>query len=115
MPASSRPPDPGPPPLRPALIDASALAAHLGITVAQVQRKTREGLLPHVRLGHRTIRYDLDAVLGALAAPPTPKPSRRAPRGAATAAVAHVRDLPAYDWTFSGGRGATMPSADRRG
>jgi len=109
------PPAASGPATRLALIDATALAAHLGITVAQVQRKTRDGLLPHVRLGHRTVRYNLDAVLAALAAPPPPKPLRRAAAPRPAHAAASVQDLPAYDWSASMPAGATLPSADRRG
>jgi hypothetical protein len=80
-----------------------------------VQRKTREGLLPHVRLGHRTLRYDLDAVLAALGSASGRKtpPARTARRPAPPPAA--VRDLPAYDWSSSPPADATLPPADRRG
>ncbi len=50
------------------LIDARALAEHLGVPLGHVRRLSAAGRIPRIKIGYRTIRYDLDAVLAALAA-----------------------------------------------
>ena len=49
------------------LVKAAVVARHLGISTATVYRMANRGLIPSVHAG-RAIRFDLDAVLRALAA-----------------------------------------------
>ena len=48
------------------LVTARQLAAHLSVHPRTIYRWTRQGRLPLVRLGARTIRYDLEAVRAVL-------------------------------------------------
>ncbi len=47
-----------PAPQLPYLIDATTLAAHLGVTVRTIRRKVADGEIPYIRLGS-IIRFDL--------------------------------------------------------
>lgn len=97
------------------LIDAQTLADHLNTTVGQVYRLSASGRIPRVRLGHRTVRYSLAAVLAALAQVPVTVAPRRAPAPHPPPLAPPIRDLPAYDWSSPTSTGGTMPPADRRG
>ncbi len=48
------------------LLTKKELAAELRTPLTGVQALTRERKIPCIRLGHRTVRYDLEAVLAAL-------------------------------------------------
>jgi predicted DNA-binding transcriptional regulator AlpA len=48
------------------LLDAKQLSPRLSMTVAQVLRLQRQGRIPAIRLGHRTLRFNISAVMAAL-------------------------------------------------
>jgi hypothetical protein len=48
------------------LVDDLEVARAIGVPVAYVGRLRRARKIPFVQLGHRTIRYDLDAVIRAI-------------------------------------------------
>lgn len=61
------------------LVDAPAVAEHLGVPTSWVREQTRQGRVPHVPLG-RYVRYDLDAIdtwWSSLAREPSGPPARR--------------------------------------
>lgn len=43
-------------------IDAARVAKHLGVSIRTVRAWTAAGLIPHVRLPGRLVRYDIAAV-----------------------------------------------------
>jgi hypothetical protein len=49
------------------------MARRLGVSAPSLRRLSRSGLVPYYRMG-ALLRYDLDAVLGALRQAPTTKP-----------------------------------------
>lgn len=57
------------------LITTSELASCLGVTSDTIRKWTREGRIPCLRVGQKTLRFDVDAVMISLAAtdPPAPK------------------------------------------
>lgn len=98
------------------LVDASTLAANLGLTLGQVYRLSASGRIPKYKAGHRTVRFDLEEVRAALrASPASPTPPALRRREVSLPASPPVHDLPRYDWSSSMPVGATLPSADRRG
>ncbi len=98
------------------LLRISELAAHLGVTKAQIYRLSAAGRIPRYKAGHRTVRYDLDEVLAALrSAPPEPEAPRQPRPPASLGAGPPLRDLPAYDWSPSTPIDGTLPPAERRG
>lgn len=97
----------------PALLTAAELAAHLSVPVGYVYRLTSERRIPVVKLGHRTVRYDLEQVIAALDRPARSPTPCRAPRPRTEPAP--TRDLPAYDWSSPMVAGGSLPPADRRG
>lgn len=48
------------------ILDAEALAKQLQVSTATVKRLALQGRIPSLRLGHRTLRFDLDEVLEAI-------------------------------------------------
>lgn len=50
----------------PRLVTAEQLAAHLSVNRFTVYRWVERGQIPHVRLGTKTLRFELDAVLAAM-------------------------------------------------
>ena len=48
------------------LITTSELAERLGVTSDTIRKWTREGRIPCLRVGRKTLRFDLAAVLDAL-------------------------------------------------
>ena len=48
------------------LITDKELAAHLRESVHAINRWRRDGVIPYVKLGYRTMRYNLEAVEAAL-------------------------------------------------
>ena len=101
---------------RAVFVSAPQLAAHLGVSLGQVHRLSASGKIPRVKLGHRTVRFDLAKVLAALAAPneqDAMHPVARSPRR--TSPDRPVCDLPAYNWSSPMAADGTLPSADRRG
>lgn len=104
------------PPSSGTLVDASTLAANLGLTVGQIYRLSASGRIPKYKAGHRTVRFDLEEVRAALrASPASPTPLLPRRREAASPASPPVHDLPRYDWSSTMPAGATLPPADRRG
>jgi len=50
------------------LITTSELASRLGVTSDTIRKWTREGRIPCLRVGQKTLRFDADAVMAALSA-----------------------------------------------
>lgn len=50
---------------QPPMLTIQATASHAGVSVRTIQRWTRQGRLPHVRVG-RVLRYPADALDGML-------------------------------------------------
>ena len=50
------------------IVDAPRLAPLLSMEVPQVLRLQRQGKIPSIKLGHRTMRFSITAVMKALAA-----------------------------------------------
>jgi len=48
------------------LLTPSELAASLNVPIWKARHLYRKGVIPKIVLGHRTVRFDLDAVLAAL-------------------------------------------------
>lgn len=48
------------------LTDKNGIAEQLGTTPEMVEQLTRKKLIPYVRLGHRTLRFDPDEVAAAI-------------------------------------------------
>ena len=46
------------------LLTTNEAASRLGLKPATIRRWVRKGSLPAVRLGSRTLRFDLDAIVG---------------------------------------------------
>ena len=46
------------------ILDAEQLANRLQVDVRHIRRLTNDRAIPHLAIGPRMIRYDLDAVLG---------------------------------------------------
>lgn len=91
-------------PCRP-LLNPKELAEHLGVTLGLVYRMSSDGRIPKVRIGHRTVRFDLDAVLARLqdgSPVPQDRPTPRIP------VQPREPDLPEYDWS-------SQPSPHPRG
>ena len=87
------------------LVDAAELARILGVTPEQVLRLGRQGRIPRVVVGRRTVRFDVDQVLVALAAPVAApqEPSLPAQRRRGAPARSGQADrvqapLPRFDW-----------------
>ena len=80
------------------LIDAKELAQHLGISESAVYRKSAAGLLPRYKIGHRTVRFDLDEVRSMLRESTAPQPEHRA-RPPSNNRNAHAKPLPTFSWT----------------
>ena len=49
------------------LLTADEVAKRLNVTTATVRHWTRNKLIPHLKIGMKTIRYEWDAVLEAVA------------------------------------------------
>lgn len=84
------------------LLTAEQLAARLNLSVQQVHRLSASGRIPRYKLGHRTVRFNLDEVLAALQAPAsTPaRPAQRPERAPKARPELQPRsDLPSYDWS----------------
>ena len=98
------------------LVDANTLAAILGLKLGQVYRLSAAGRIPRYKVGHRTVRFDLDEVRAALrASAATPAAPLHRRRDASLLVSPPVQDLPRYDWSSSLPADATLASADRRG
>jgi hypothetical protein len=50
----------------PAIVDAKTLAPIVSLTARQIGTLTRNHVIPSIRIGHRTVRYNVAAVLAAL-------------------------------------------------
>lgn len=114
-PASTGPASTGPA-SRTSLVTAVQLAAHLGVSLGQIHRLSAAKRIPRVKLGHRTVRFDLEKVVAALGQtvePPTVLRPTRAAQGVQVEPP--VRDLPAYDWSPPKVLDGTLPPAERRG
>ena len=48
------------------LLDCEQLAELLNVTPRQIQDWRYEGVIPHLRLGHRTVRFEPSRVMSAL-------------------------------------------------
>jgi hypothetical protein len=49
-----------------AIVDAKTLAPIICMTPRQIGKLQRNRVIPSIKLGHRTLRYDVAAVLAAL-------------------------------------------------
>lgn len=64
------------------LLTAEELAVVLGVHPNTVLTGARSGLIPSLRMGPRVLRFDVDAVLKAMAAKPAAAASPDAPAAA---------------------------------
>jgi excisionase family DNA binding protein len=88
-------------------LTAAELARHLRVPIGQVYRLSSSGQIPKIKIGHRTVRFDLEAVLEALSeSTESSSPGRRRPKIPPSERT--EAPLPPYDWS-------PQPSPRRRG
>ncbi len=83
------------PPPGSGVLTAQQLARHLQVPLSMIRRMTSDGRIPAMRLGHRTVRYDLDEVRAALRTPSASPPRTRQSPPEPTSET----PLPHYDWS----------------